>query len=86
MRKSIVSPSAVAQTPISDLWRDLDRFPVAVNGEPARCFRIATNDESQRIAGKQTAKFRGQGTQELFRLSVDIQSARKAENSVILLF
>jgi hypothetical protein len=26
MRKSIVSPSAVAQTPISDLWRDLERI------------------------------------------------------------
>ena len=26
MRKSIVSPSAVAATPISDLWRDLERI------------------------------------------------------------
>jgi hypothetical protein len=26
MRKSIVSPSAVQQTPISDLWRDLERI------------------------------------------------------------
>jgi hypothetical protein len=26
MRKSIVSPSAAAQTPISDLWRDLERI------------------------------------------------------------
>ena len=26
MRKSIVSPSAVAQIPISDLWRDLERI------------------------------------------------------------
>ena len=26
MRKSIVSPSAVATTPISDLWRDLERI------------------------------------------------------------
>lgn len=26
MRKSIVSPSAVAQTPISDLWRELERI------------------------------------------------------------
>jgi hypothetical protein len=37
---------------LDDLWRDLDRFAVAVNGEPARCFRLATKDESQRIAGK----------------------------------
>src|ERR1700760_2711644 len=26
MRKSIVSPSAVAATPINDLWRDLERI------------------------------------------------------------
>ena len=26
MRKSIVSPTAVAKTPISDLWRDLERI------------------------------------------------------------
>jgi hypothetical protein len=36
MRKSIVSPSAVAQTPISDLWRDLERIArVEVSSEDA---------------------------------------------------
>jgi hypothetical protein len=36
MRKSIVSPSAVAQTPISDLWRDLERIArVEISSEDA---------------------------------------------------
>jgi hypothetical protein len=36
MRKSIVSPSVVAQTPISDLWRDLERITrVEISSEDA---------------------------------------------------
>src|ERR1700761_716870 len=36
MRKSIVSPSAVAATPISDLWRDLERIArVEISSEDA---------------------------------------------------
>src|ERR1700692_1256624 len=37
MRKSIVSPSAVAATPISDLWRDLERIArVEISSEDER--------------------------------------------------
>jgi hypothetical protein len=71
---------------LDDLRRDPDRFAVTVHGEPARCFRLATKDESQRIAGKKTAKFRGQGAQELFRLLVDTQSVSETEKSAIMLF
>jgi hypothetical protein len=36
MRKSIVSPSVVTQTPISDLWRDLERITrVEISSEDA---------------------------------------------------
>src|SRR5271156_6427891 len=70
---------------LDDLWRGLDRVVVAVNSEPTRCLRLATKYKSQRIAGKQTTQFRWQRAQELFGVSVDIQSVREAKESLIML-
>ena len=57
MRKSIVSPSAVAATPISDLWRDLERI--------ARV-EITSEDEQfpieHALGKKETTGWRAAGT------------------------
>ena len=67
MRKSIVSPSAVAATPISDLWRDLERI--------ARV-EISSEDEQfpieQALGKKETTGWRAAGTgPQLIRLHFD---------------
>jgi hypothetical protein len=67
MRKSIVSPSAVAQTPISDLWRDLERI--------ARV-EISSEDEQfpieHALGKKVTTGWRAAGTgPQLIRLHFD---------------
>ena len=67
MRKSIVSPSAVAATPINDLWRDLERI--------ARV-EITSEDElfpiEQALGKKETAGWRAAGTgPQLIRLHFD---------------
>jgi hypothetical protein len=67
MRKSIVSPSAVATTPISDLWRDLERI--------ARV-EISSEDEQfpieQALGKKTTTGWRAAGTgPQLIRLHFD---------------
>jgi len=57
MRKSIVSPSAVAQTPISDLWRDLERIArVEISSEDDR-FPI-----EHALGRKETTGWRAAGT------------------------
>ena len=67
MRKSIVSPSAVAQTPISDLWRDLERIArVEISSEDAS-FPI-----EQALGKKETAGWRAAETgPQLIRLHFD---------------
>jgi hypothetical protein len=67
MRKSIVSPSAVAATPISDLWRDLERI--------ARV-EITSEDEQfpieHALGKKETTGWRAAGTgPQLIRLHFD---------------
>jgi hypothetical protein len=67
MRKSIVSPSAVAATPISDLWRDLERI--------ARV-EISSEDEQfpieNALGKKPTTGWRAAGTgPQLIRLHFD---------------
>jgi hypothetical protein len=67
MRKSIVSPSAVAATPISDLWRDLERI--------ARV-EISSEDEQfpieHALGKKETTGWRAAGTgPQLIRLHFD---------------
>ena len=67
MRKSIVSPSAVAATPISDLWRDLERI--------ARV-EISSEDEQfpieHALGKKSTTGWRAAGTgPQLIRLHFD---------------
>ena len=67
MRKSIVSPSAVAATPISDLWRDLERI--------ARV-EISSEDEQfpieHALGKKGTTGWRAAGTgPQLIRLHFD---------------
>jgi hypothetical protein len=67
MRKSIVSPSAVAQTPISNLWRDLERI--------ARV-EISSEDEQfpieHALGKKGTTGWRAAGTgPQLIRLHFD---------------
>jgi hypothetical protein len=67
MRKSIVSPSAVATTPISDLWRDLERI--------ARV-EISSEDEQfpieHALGKKVTTGWRAAGTgPQLIRLHFD---------------
>jgi Anaphase-promoting complex, subunit 10 (APC10) len=67
MRKSIVSPSAVAATPISDLWRDLERI--------ARV-EISSEDEQfpieNALGKKSTTGWRAAGTgPQLIRLHFD---------------
>src|ERR1700735_4034097 len=67
MRKSIVSPSAAAATPISELWRDLERI--------ARV-EITSEDESfpieQALGKKETTGWRAAGTgPQLIRLHLD---------------
>src|SRR6202000_1436661 len=67
MRKSIVSPSATATTPISDLWRDLERI--------ARV-EISSEDEQfpieQALGKKGTTGWRAAGTgPQLIRLHFD---------------
>jgi hypothetical protein len=67
MRKSIVSPSAAATTPISDLWRDLERI--------ARV-EISSEDEQfpieQALGKKVTTGWRAAGTgPQLIRLHFD---------------
>jgi hypothetical protein len=67
MRKSIVSPSAVAQTPISDLWRDLERIArVEISSEDA-AFPI-----EQALGKKETTGWRAAETgPQLIRLQFD---------------
>src|SRR5882762_1261807 len=67
MRKSIVSPSAVAQTPISDLWRDLERIArVEISSEDDR-FPI-----EHALGKKETTGWRAAGTgPQLIRLHFD---------------
>src|SRR5258708_12943221 len=67
MRKSIVSPSAVAATPISDIWRDLERI--------ARV-EISSEDEQfpieHALGKKETTGWRAAGTDpQLIRLHFD---------------
>jgi hypothetical protein len=67
MRKSIVSPSTVAATPISDLWRDLERI--------ARV-EISSEDEQfpieHALGKKETTGWRAAGTgPQLIRLHFD---------------
>ena len=67
MRKSIVSPSAAATTPISELWRDLERI--------ARV-EISSEDESfpieQALGKKETTGWRAATTgPQLIRLHFD---------------
>jgi hypothetical protein len=67
MRKSIVSPSAVTATPISDLWRDLERI--------ARV-EISSEDEQfpieHALGKKETTGWRAAGTgPQLIRLHFD---------------
>ena len=67
MRKSIVSPSPVAATPISDLWRDLERI--------ARV-EISSEDEQfpieHALGKKETTGWRAAGTgPQLIRLHFD---------------
>src|SRR3981081_2915077 len=67
MRKSIVSPSAVAATPISDLWRDLERI--------ARV-EISSEDEQfpieHALGKKETTGWRAAATgPQLIRLNFD---------------
>jgi hypothetical protein len=67
MRKSIVSPSAVAATPISELWRDLERI--------ARV-EISSEDEQfpieHALGKKDTTGWRAAGTgPQLIRLHFD---------------
>ena len=67
MRKSIVSPSAVTATPISDLWRDLERI--------ARV-EISSEDEQfpieHALGKKATTGWRAAGTgPQLIRLHFD---------------
>jgi hypothetical protein len=67
MRKSIVSPSAVAQTPISNLWRDLERI--------ARV-EISSEDEQfpieHALGKKESTGWRAAGTgPQLIRLHFD---------------
>jgi hypothetical protein len=67
MRKSIVSPSAVAQTPISDLWRDLERIArVEISSEDPQ-FPIESA-----LGKKVTTGWRAAGTgPQLIRLQFD---------------
>ena len=67
MRKSIVSPSAVAQTPISGLWRDLERIArVEISSEDDR-FPI-----EHALGKKETTGWRAAGTgPQLIRLHFD---------------
>src|ERR1700730_1774238 len=67
MRKSIVSPSAVATPPISDLWRDLERIA-----------RVESSSEDDRfpiehaLGKKETTGWRAAGTgPQLIRLHFD---------------
>ena len=67
MRKSIVSPSAVTQPPISDLWRDLERI--------ARV-EISSEDEQfpieHALGKKETTGWKAAGTgPQLIRLHFD---------------
>ena len=67
MRKSIVSPSAVAAPPISEVWRDLERI--------ARV-EISSEDEQfpieHALGKKETTGWRGAGTgPQLIRLHFD---------------
>ena len=67
MRKSIVSPSAVTATPISDIWRDLERI--------ARV-EISSEDEQfpieHALGRKETTGWRAAGTgPQLIRLHFD---------------
>jgi hypothetical protein len=67
MRKSIVSPSAAAITPISDLWRDLERIArVEISSEDER-FPI-----EHALGKKATTGWRAAGTgPQLIRLHFD---------------
>ena len=67
MRKSIVSPSAVATPPISDLWRDLERIArVEISSEDER-FPI-----EHALGKKETTGWRAAGTgPQLIRLHFD---------------
>jgi hypothetical protein len=67
MRKSIVSPSAAAQTPISDLWRDLERIArVEISSEDA-AFPI-----EQALGKKETTGWRAAETgPQLIRMHFD---------------
>ena len=76
MRKSIVSPSAVTATPISDLWRDLERI--------ARV-EISSEDEQfpieHALGKKETTGWRAAGTgPQLIRLRLHFLD-RAAERS-----
>jgi len=68
MRKSIVSPSAVAATPISDLWRDLERIArVEISSEDDR-FPI-----EHALGRKETTGWRAAGKGSKPRVSVRIE-------------
>jgi hypothetical protein len=67
MRKSIVSPSAVAQTPINELWRDLERIArVEISSEDV-AFPI-----EQALGQKEASGWRASETgPQLIRLNFD---------------
>ena len=76
MRKSIVSPSAVTATPISDLWRDLERI--------ARV-EISSEDEQfpieHALGKKETTGWRAAGTgPQLIRLHFDEPYEHQADS------
>src|ERR1700735_262264 len=67
MRKSIVSPSAAAATPISELWRDLGRIARVDITSEDELFPI-----EQALGKKETAGWRAAGTgPQLIRLHFD---------------
>ena len=67
MRKSIVSPSAAAATPISELWRDLERIARVEISSEDELFPI-----EQALGKKETTGWRAAGTgPQLIRLHLD---------------
>ncbi len=67
MRKSIVSPSAVTATPISDLWRDLERIARVEISSEDPLFPI-----EHALGKKETTGWRAAGTgPQLIRLHFD---------------
>src|SRR6266581_3664645 len=79
MRKSIVSPSAVATPPISDLWRDLERIArVEISSEDER-FPI-----EHALGKKETTGWRAAGTgPQLIRLHFVDRAAERSQEFAV---